>query len=420
MRRIIDWWECCVTALEKRLRTDVRYLLSGTFWLTTGQVASSLAVFAMGLAFANLLPKETYGTYKYLLSLAGLLSIFTLPGIAAALTRAVARGYQGSFAEATRTRIRYGFLGCAAGMCVAAYYAIAGNMTLAGGLVVISLFLPVFDTFGLYNSYLQGRQQFRVYVHLGLIMQIGSVALIIIATIMTRSLFVILITYFASYASLRYLAWRYVRKRFHPEGNTDPELISYGKHMTVMNLLSQLAGQADSILIFHFLGPTDLALYAVAVAGPDQIKNITGSVSDLLFPRLASQPEADVRRTILSKALLLVCAMAVIIAAYVLIAPFLYRLFFPHYHDSIFLSQLFALSMVNAFFSPFAVFLQAHGKVRELYAANAGSSLFQVAAMTVGVLWFGLIGLVAARIAARIVGGALNLLFFYVPLTKPA
>jgi len=49
---------------EKYFKTDMVYLAHGGFWLTLGQIISSAASFLLAIAFANLLPKETYGTYK--------------------------------------------------------------------------------------------------------------------------------------------------------------------------------------------------------------------------------------------------------------------------------------------------------------------------------------------------------------------
>lgn len=411
--RLLHW-------IERYTKVDMVYLASGGFWLTVGQVSSTISVFALGLVFANLLPKETYGTYKYFLSLAGLFSIFTLPGISTSLARATARGFGGSLMRATWVRLRWSLWGAGFGLCGALYYAFAGNMTLAIGLVIIAFFLPVLDTFSNYGPYLQGKQDFRTYTLLGALVQIIAVTAIILSVFFTKNLTIILITYFASYALLRFLALRYVEKRYPPQGAVDPEMISYGKHLTVMGVLGQIAGQADTLLIFHFLGPVQVALYTVAIAAPDQIKNITGSVSDLLFPRLASYSEETVRKKLLSKAFLLLSVMMVIIILYIIIAPILYRIFFPAYHDSIFLSQLFVLSMVNALFSPFAIFLQAHRKVRELYVTNTATSILQIVAMAIGVIWFGLIGLIAGRIVSRILGGSLNMIFFYFPLTKPS
>ena len=76
---------------EKYTKTDMVYLAKGASWLTSGQIISSFAIVLLAIAFANLIPRETYGTYKYVISVVGALSIFTLPGINTAVVQAVAR-----------------------------------------------------------------------------------------------------------------------------------------------------------------------------------------------------------------------------------------------------------------------------------------------------------------------------------------
>ena len=53
---------------EKWTHTDMIYLAKGGFWLTLGQIISSVSSFALAVAFANFLPKEVYGNYKYIIS----------------------------------------------------------------------------------------------------------------------------------------------------------------------------------------------------------------------------------------------------------------------------------------------------------------------------------------------------------------
>src|SRR5689334_12787395 len=65
---------------ERYMKTDMVYLAKGSFWLTLGQVAASASGLLLVIGFANLLPKEVYGTYKLILSLAGIIASFSLTG----------------------------------------------------------------------------------------------------------------------------------------------------------------------------------------------------------------------------------------------------------------------------------------------------------------------------------------------------
>jgi len=66
---------------EKYTKLDMVYLTKGGFWMTLSQVSSNMLSLLLVIAFANLLPKETYGLYRYILSLAGMLNSLSLTGM---------------------------------------------------------------------------------------------------------------------------------------------------------------------------------------------------------------------------------------------------------------------------------------------------------------------------------------------------
>ena len=96
---------------EKYTKTDMTYMAKGGFWLTFAQVISSISSLLLTLAFASMVTKEVYGTYKYIFSLFALLSIPTLSGMGTAITQSVARGFEGSVIPAFKEKIKWGALG---------------------------------------------------------------------------------------------------------------------------------------------------------------------------------------------------------------------------------------------------------------------------------------------------------------------
>ena len=73
------------------------YLTKGGVWLVFSQVVSITSSLGLAIIFARFFSKENYGTYKYILSLAGIISTFKLTGLPAAITQSIARGYDGAF-----------------------------------------------------------------------------------------------------------------------------------------------------------------------------------------------------------------------------------------------------------------------------------------------------------------------------------
>ena len=125
-------------ASEKYTQTDMVYLAKGGFWLNSAQVLTALSSFLLALLFARLIPKEVYGNYKYILSLAGIAATFSLTGISAGILQAVARGYTGTFIQATKVLVKWNSLIFVFSLIGALYYFSNGNSTLGYGFIIIA------------------------------------------------------------------------------------------------------------------------------------------------------------------------------------------------------------------------------------------------------------------------------------------
>lgn len=402
---------------EKYLKTDMVYLAQGGFWLTLGQIIHSATAFVLALALANLLPKTVYGTFKYVLSIASLFSIFTLPGMTTALSRASARGYGGSLLPTMYQRMRVSLIGSALGLAGAAYYYHAGQISLAISLLLISIFLPFFDPLATFSGYLTGTKQFKQSTYITLILQVVSMLAMIAAAFVTENLLILLLAYFVPLLLIRaFFTYKISRCIAQP---VDPGVRHYGFHLSAMNVLSQIASQADDIILFHFVGPASVAIYSVAIAPAEQVRGFFSAISTLLFPRLAEHSERSAQAGLLRKMILSFLGLVGLLMIYqVLVSPF-FHIFFPKYIEAIPYSQLFALSLLYLAATPASTFLQAHAKVKEQYGLNIISSLLQIGSMALGAAYFGLWGLVVARIATRYFGAMLSIMFAYLTRATP-
>lgn len=258
-------------ASEKYTGTDMVYLAKGGAWLLSGQFIFSLSAFLLAIVFANFLPKETYGVYKYILSITGILAISTLSGMGTAVTQSVARGYEGSFLSALKEKIRWGLLGSLIGLGMAIYYFYKNDNILAFAFIVASIFLPLMDPFGLYASFLNGKKRFDVSTKYIGVSQIVISIFLVTALISTKNVFTILFAYFAGWTLLCFIFLKKTIKNFPPNEKIDATTISYGKHLSLLGVLGILAENLDKILLWHYLGGASLAIYTIAQAPINQI-----------------------------------------------------------------------------------------------------------------------------------------------------
>ena len=398
---------------EQYTKTDMLYLAQGGGWLLSGQIIASLSSFLLVIAFANLIPKETFGTYKYILSLTSILLIPSLPGINTALNMAAARNLDGTLILALKTRVRWGLLSSLASLGLSGYYFLNGNIDLVISFLITAIFLPFIDAFGIYGPFLNGKKDFKISTRYEAMVQIVSTGFLIGVIFLTENLFLILLTYFISWTLLRYIFFRLTVKKYVISKVEDPGAIAYGKHLSLIKILNTIASYIDRLFVFHFLGAIPLAVYSFAIAMPEQIKGAFSLLDTMAFPKFVGRDIEEIKVSFKKKAVRLFLLGVVVIGTYILVAPFIYKIFFPQYQEAVFYSQLFALSMLNLALFPATTALRAKKNVKGLYISNFVTPIFQIITMLVFILWQGLLGLIIARIISRFFGSFLDTYLFF-------
>jgi len=383
---------------EKYTKTDMVYLTKGGSWLTLGNIVSSASSFLLAIAFANLLPKETYGIYKYILSIAGILAIPTLSGMGTAITQAVARGYEGSFLPALKTKIRWGLLGGLASLALAGYYYFNDNTTLTISFLITAVFLPFMNSFGTYNALLQGRKLFGISTKYGIISQIIAIAILIATLFFTKNLFLIILAYFASWTILRFIFLKITLKKFPPNQNQDPQTISYGKHLSLISVIGSIAGNLDKILLWHLLGAGLLAVYSFAMAPVNQISGLLKFILPLALPKLSLRDGKEIKKELPGKMFKLFALIALGVIMFIILAPYLYKIFFPQYMDAVKYSQLFALVLLFFPQKLIGAALQAKAKKKALYIISVSNSLIRIALYLILIPIYGIYGAIIANL----------------------
>lgn len=387
---------------EKWTKTDMVYLAKGGFWLTLGQIISSISSFALALCFANLLPKETYGTYQYILSITGVLAATALSGINIALIQAISRGFEGDILTAIKTKIRWALFGSIASIGLAGYYFLQKDITLTICFLIVSLFLPIMDSFGVYDSYLQGKKYFKISTKYRITSQLICVISLIITLLITKNLFIIVFVYFFSWTSLRFILLKITLKNFELNKIKDPETISFGKHLSLMDILQSIAGQADKILIYHYVGATELAIYAFASAPLSQIKSFLLNIKILALPKLSITPSDQIKKYLPKKIFKAELLLFFVVLSYIIVAPYIFLIIFPQYQQSIIFSQILAITLLFLPRTLLSSSLSAKKQIKSLYKIKIYGPVIKVIIYFIFIQIYGLLGLVIGRVLTEI------------------
>ena len=403
------------------LKTDINYLIKGGFWLSSGQVVSAISTFILAITFANILPKEVYGTYKYIISLGGILSMFSLSGISDATMQSVAQGHDGALPQAFKLNLLWSIPMLVASCIGAGYYIIHDQIGFAIGIILIGLLSPLFNSASFYGVFLHAKKEFKAATFYWTITTFSVTALMVLGIFFIPNPIILVGIYFgANCLTNLFFYWKTIH-RYHPsKGPQDPGLVTYSKHLSLINIVGTLAGQLDSILVFHYVGAAELAIYSFATALPDQIKGMFGALARLAFPNFAQRSAKEIRATIFDKYLKLFIFGCVTVGVYMFAAPYIYTWFFPKYSSAIVYSQIFALSILNVALFPSSTYLAAKKKVREQYFSNFATYIFQIASLYIMMMLYGVLGLIVARVATRWFGSISDTYFFLKTSKKDA
>jgi O-antigen/teichoic acid export membrane protein len=328
---------------ERWTKTDMLYLVTGGTWLTLGKVVGALSGFFLALVYANFLPKEEYATYKYLLSILSILSIISLPGLDTALIRAIARGKEASLWPAIDEKLKWSLLASLLALIGSGYYFFQANHTLAVGLLIISISLPLSARYNV-NPILQGKKLWKMSASLNSLKSVLVAGAIIITTwFFPKGLALLFASLFAT-AGIQYFYFKSLEKKIDKDSPTDESCLSLGRHLSAMSALGTIAEHLDKLLIWKFLGASEMAIYSFATVPINQFRDFLRSGAILAFPKIVQQDNDILKKTLLPKLFRLGLLLIIPTTIFILLAPFLFNLFFPQYIESAKYSQLLALS----------------------------------------------------------------------------
>ena len=397
---------------QKYTETDMIYLTKGGFWLTLSKIVTTLASFSLSIAFANLLDPVVYGNYRYVLSLAGILGIFSLNGMGAAITQAVSRNLEGSFYRVFEVKLKWSLLGSLSSLGLAAYYFLRGNYILPIPLLISATFLPVLNASYIYENFLVGKKYFATNTRYNIIRKIFYLTSMVGALLLTKNLFWLIAVYFISATIPNFFLYNLTKIKLKPNKKEDPETVSYGKHLSLMGVIGTISSYIDRFLIFHYFGAVNLAVYHFAIIIPQEIKGFLSTVNILALPKLSIKTKEDIKNHLIGKLKLLFLLIAILVLIYILIAPLVYKVFFPKYLQSIPYSQVYILSFFGFPASLLITSFRAKKIKKELYQFKIITPLLKIILFLILIPPFGIWGLVMVEIGIGLFAFGLTLFLF--------
>ena len=388
--------------LEKHIKTDIHYLAHGGFWLLTERVASILLTLILGIAFGNLLTPSDYGIYKYVLATAIIINAFSLSGIGNIIEQSSARNLDKMFLTGVRRYFTFSIVAVLLGIVFSLYYFSQENYLLGASFMLATIAMPCIKGFGFYVNFLQGKKLFKTRSKFLILREALFVGIMVLMILYVKDISLIIATYFVSQAIFTFSGYLAVRKMLTNE-KEDVSLFNFGNHISLMQLLTTVATQADKVLIFLLLGPTQLAIYAFALLPVEKMLQLNMVLSSLSLPRFSNRELKDIKKNILYKLVLLTFLMLCLVISYITLAPTLFALVLPAYQEAVFYSQILSLLLLSVPFVLITTMFQAHQKTRELYILNSIEPATRIILMLILLPLYGVWGIISALLIAKLI-----------------
>lgn len=399
---------------DRILKADVRYLLESNFWLTASRFIGVGVGIIFTVTVANILSQTEFGIYKYVIGVAGIVSLFSLNGIGTAVTRAAAQGKEGVTPLMFRQGILWSLPASLVSLGASIYYFAQINPVLGTGFLLIALTTPFLNALVLSKSILYGKSNFKAAAYYSAPRSMFPIFAMIAVVFFTHNVLILIITYFTTNLLASGLMYWHVSRKYALKESSEhlKETLDYSKHLSVLGLFMQGVGQLDTIIIWHFVGPIPLAIYSFAQAPIRELRNFSENFFPIIFPKLANKTIVQVKETLPLRIGQMFVVSIGIMGAYIIAAPYIFQFLFPQYMSSVLLSQLVALTLLLQPKGLVETFLIAHGEVKLRYVVTAITQISRLALMLILIPLYGIYGAVCAILASETIS-ALALLYAY-------
>ena len=394
-------------ATEYYAKTDMVYLTFGGFWLVVGQMAAAVTSFLFSIVVAHYVPQDVYGSYRYILSTTAIIAAISPTGLGTTIVRAVANGNDSSLRQGFRRSLAWSMPMLAVFLCVAAYNAFFGAWGLALTMLTAGIATAVINAASLYQAYLAGKKKFYLYTLYWTVANVVTTVAVTVTILLTTDVFYIAATYFVASALINICLYIRITASVPPGAKLDlPRSLPKKEdlHLSILNFLNTVTGQADKIIVFHLLGAAQLAVYTFALALPEQVRAVLKSGARLALPKFAERPFEEIRGSLGDRLLRFGALVILLTLCYIVLAPTIFSTLFPRYMQSVLFSQLFATTLFTALGSLPLTALQAHAKLRALYTHSIITNVMQICSSVLLIYFFGLWGAAVSVLFNRVIG----------------
>ncbi len=409
---------------EKLLKIDMKYATKGGFWTSLRFFVTSAMSVVTFIAFGNLLPKETYGVYSYLISLAGSLSFLILSGTGTGVMRAFARGQEKILNYAIRLQLKYNSIAIATIGLVGVYYLIKSNFLFGISLIILAVSLPLTSIYHTYEFVLLGKKKIKTIAIISGFSAIIATAFTVGVLYITKDVLILVAT-FAIVSLVPNIFGHLYIKRIIPQGEPSAEEVAEFRktsfHLTGAGLIGSLAQYIDKIVLFQVAGPAALAVYGFAIAGPDRVKGLLKNWLSIGQPNFAQRSIQEIKQVFYRRIITMFFLGLILSAISIAMAPILFKIFLPKYLDAIPYAQIYSLGLIVIPISVYVgLIFNAQNMLKAIYMISVSTQASRIPLFVIAGWFFKTWGLVWAALISYSLGAILSVIIWEIETKRLA
>jgi|GEM_PF-3582326 len=270
------------------IRQFLRYTLTHAPWALISSLSAGLSNYVVTIMLAKFYGLATSGQFRLLLSVFGMLSLFTLMDSGKIAIKYLVQGEKGVIRPLIRQRILWGQAGLAIGLVTAFVYYLRGDAVWLP-LLAVALCVPLAKPATMYAQINQARKQFRRNAFYSVI-KYGTITLaaFVLGWLHADPVWFLCLFFLLTCAfNMAFLARH--EEAFEPGNANAAQYRRESLQLSASGIFPILLEHADKFLISYFFGLQVLGLYVIGVSTGRLLLHFVKPTLTIYFPLLVKQ-----------------------------------------------------------------------------------------------------------------------------------
>lgn len=335
-----------------------------------------------------------------------MLSFLGLPGTSNSIVSAVSCGYEGNFRQGTWMQIKFGILGGIVLLCVAFYY----NVIIGDNIKAVIFLIAGFLSFGLwmnsYQSYWNGKKNFKMLFKWDVICKILQVFTVFIILNVTLNPILIFCGLYIISAVGNLVATLSIVKFGKLNNRISTEYQSYGRFSNYLYIVGSIMYKMDRFIVGFFYNLDKLAVFTIGeLIYTYLFQTPKGLLDQVFIPRLSQMSLQEAKIWVRRKQPYMFLSITFLLLIAWMVLPFIYKFLFSNkYEGSIYFANLYLLVvfasipglLVGAIF-------RSHALKKESAVGVAINSFIPLILIPIFIANWEIKGIIFARLAQNII-----------------